>query len=75
MDIEIVTAQKHRDLKTGKINSTAIDLSHLVATPHSNTKENLRFHLFVIDDLCDGKLQQLLSYINCYKLKKMLTQI
>lgn len=54
MDIEIVTAQKHRDLKTGKINSTAIDLSHLVATPHSNTKENLRFHLFVIDDLCDG---------------------
>ena len=29
MDIEIITAQKHRDLKTGKINSTAIDLSHL----------------------------------------------
>ena len=54
MDIEIVTAQKHRDLKTGKINSTAIDLSHLVATPHSNTKENSKFHLFVIDDLCDG---------------------
>ena len=53
MDIEIATAQKHRDLKTGKINSTAIDLSHL-ATSHSNTKENSRFHLFVIDDLCDG---------------------
>ena len=53
MDIEIVTAQKHRDLKTGKINSTAIDLSHL-ATSHSNAKENPKFHLFVIDDLCDG---------------------
>ena len=53
MDIEIVTAQKHRDLKTGQINSTTIDLSHL-ATSHSNKKENQKFHLFVIDDLCDG---------------------
>lgn len=55
MDIEIVTAQKHRDLKTGKINSTAIDLSHLATpTSYSNTNENPKFHLFVIDDLCDG---------------------
>ena len=55
MDIEIVTAQKHRDLKTGQINSTAIDLSHLaMPTSYSNTKENPKFHLFVIDDLCDG---------------------
>lgn len=52
MDIEIITAQKHRDLKTGKINSTAIDLSHL-ATPASNLDET-NLHLFVIDDLCDG---------------------
>ena len=57
MDIEIITAQKHRDLKTGKINSTAIDLSHLATpTPASNLEklDETNLHLFVIDDLCDG---------------------
>ena len=56
MDVELVTAQKYRDLETGQINSTVIDLSHLSQYMDTQIKDDAKyqFHLFIIDDLCDG---------------------
>lgn len=50
INVDVVTAQKHRDLKTGQINSTEIELSHIFKDKNVQSK----IHFFIIDDLCDG---------------------
>lgn len=50
----IITAQKHRDVSTGKITNTHVNVMDDLLRHNPNILQKEKIYLLVVDDICDG---------------------